>query len=172
MDLHGGRTTCLVSARGQVPPYLHLMRISIPSLPQTQRLLPTVTDVQEAVEQLYQLLDHNRRVLCITGAGVSVGSGISSYRGPNGVYVNKGYRPVYYHEFMHQGAFGDLKRRRLLGAFLLRIPLSSFGPAQCDSPGTSRAAAHEVFGPINHAKRRPAASCGNGLHRWRNVIDS
>lgn len=98
------------------------MRISIPSLPQTQHLLPTVTDVQEAAEQLHKLLDHNRRVLCITGAGVSVGSGISSYRGPNGLYVNKGYRPIYYHEFMHQGAVGDGKRRRYWARSYLGYP--------------------------------------------------
>ena len=133
----------MVSGAGRVLPYLHLMRISIPSLPQTQRLLPTVTDVQEAVEQLYQLLDHNRRVLCITGAGVSVDSGISSYRGPNGLYVNKGYRPVYYHEFMHQGAFGDLKRRRYWARSYLGYP--SVRLAQPN-------ATHQVLAALQHTK--------------------
>lgn len=37
----------------------------------------------------------------LTGAGISVASGLADYRGPNGTYrVNKTYRPIYYHEFV------------------------------------------------------------------------
>ncbi|KKK15959.1 hypothetical protein P175DRAFT_0501625 [Aspergillus ochraceoroseus IBT 24754] len=36
----------------------------------------------------------------LTGAGISVASGLSDYRGENGTYVtNKAYRPIYFHEF-------------------------------------------------------------------------
>jgi NAD-dependent deacetylase sirtuin 4 len=39
--------------------------------------------------------------LVITGAGVSVASGLADYRGTNGTYrVNKSYRPIYYSEFI------------------------------------------------------------------------
>ncbi|KAI0440500.1 silencing information regulator [Xylaria telfairii] len=38
----------------------------------------------------------------LTGAGISVASGLADYRGTNGTYrVNKAYRPVYYNEFLH-----------------------------------------------------------------------
>src|SRR5580700_702936 len=37
----------------------------------------------------------------LTGAGVSVASGLADYRGSNGTYrLNKAYRPIYYHEFL------------------------------------------------------------------------
>ncbi|PNY27065.1 NAD-dependent protein deacetylase SIR4 [Tolypocladium capitatum] len=37
----------------------------------------------------------------LTGAGLSVASGLADYRGPNGTYrVNKTYRPVYHYEFL------------------------------------------------------------------------
>ncbi|KAI9735301.1 MAG: hypothetical protein M1818_006495 [Claussenomyces sp. TS43310] len=37
----------------------------------------------------------------LTGAGISVASGLADYRGTNGTYrVNKTYKPVYYHEFV------------------------------------------------------------------------
>jgi NAD+-dependent protein deacetylase sirtuin 4 len=38
----------------------------------------------------------------LTGAGISVASGLADYRGTKGTYrVNKTYRPIYYHEFLH-----------------------------------------------------------------------
>lgn len=42
---------------------------------------------------------HSQAVL-LTGAGISVASGLSDYRGEHGTYVrNKSYRPIYFHEF-------------------------------------------------------------------------
>ncbi|KAF2965278.1 hypothetical protein GQX73_g8286 [Xylaria multiplex] len=39
----------------------------------------------------------------LTGAGISVASGLADYRGARGTYrVNKTYRPVYYHEFLNK----------------------------------------------------------------------
>lgn len=39
--------------------------------------------------------------LILTGAGISVASGLADYRGANGTYrVNKTYRPIYYSEFI------------------------------------------------------------------------
>lgn len=62
------------------------MRVSIPSLPSGPHLPPTVRSVEQAVEKIEQLLTRNARPLVITGAGVSVDSGIKSYRGENGMY--------------------------------------------------------------------------------------
>jgi len=37
----------------------------------------------------------------LSGAGISVASGLADYRGTRGTYrVNKSYRPIYYHEFL------------------------------------------------------------------------
>ncbi|KOS19053.1 NAD-dependent protein deacetylase SIR4 [Escovopsis weberi] len=38
----------------------------------------------------------------LSGAGLSVASGLADYRGPKGTYrLNKAYRPIYHHEFLH-----------------------------------------------------------------------
>lgn len=43
---------------------------------------------------------HSQTVL-LTGAGISVASGLSDYRGEQGTYRrNKSYRPIYFHEFV------------------------------------------------------------------------
>lgn len=40
------------------------------------------------------------KTVLLTGAGISVASGLADYRGTKGTYtVNKTYRPVYFHEF-------------------------------------------------------------------------
>lgn len=44
---------------------------------------------------------NNAQTVILTGAGISVASGLSDYRGENGTYVrNKSHRPTYYHEFI------------------------------------------------------------------------
>ena len=41
------------------------------------------------------------RTVLLTGAGVSVASGLADYRGTAGTYtLNKTYRPIYYNEFL------------------------------------------------------------------------
>ena len=54
-----------------------------------------MTDEQAA---LADLLRQARRVLIFTGAGISTGSGITDYRGPDGLWKTR--RPVEFREFM------------------------------------------------------------------------
>jgi NAD-dependent deacetylase len=48
--------------------------------------------------RLVQALRTARRILVFTGAGVSTGSGIPDFRGPNGVWKRR--QPVYYEQFL------------------------------------------------------------------------
>ena len=48
-------------------------------------------------------IDHGRfdQTVLLTGAGISVASGLADYRGENGTYMqNKSYRPIYFNEFV------------------------------------------------------------------------
>lgn len=63
-------------------------------------LAPTVEHNQRSLIQ-HSLKLHNGKTLILSGAGISVASGLADYRGNNGTYrLNKAYRPIYYHEFI------------------------------------------------------------------------
>lgn len=49
-------------------------------------------------DELVGLLREARHILVFTGAGISTGSGIPDFRGPNGVWTKRS--PVYFEEFM------------------------------------------------------------------------
>lgn len=54
--------------------------------------------------------------MILSGAGISVASGLADYRGTNGTYrVNKTYRPIYYHEFL---ASHEARKRYWARSFL------------------------------------------------------
>lgn len=87
------------------------MRVSMAALPGGAHLAPTSTDVAEAAGIVARLLTR-RRTAVLTGAGVSVASGLASYRGQDGLYTNPAYSPIFFHEFVRAGAAGVLARQR------------------------------------------------------------
>ncbi|KAJ3132646.1 NAD-dependent protein lipoamidase sirtuin-4 [Physocladia obscura] len=60
-----------------------------------------------AIAQLAAFIrEANGRVAVLSGAGISTGSGIPDYRGPNGVYArNKDYKPIQYNQFVTSHSF-------------------------------------------------------------------
>ena len=52
--------------------------------------------------RLVERIQASRRILVVTGAGVSTASGIPDFRGPGGVWTRR--RPVYYDEFLASDA--------------------------------------------------------------------
>src|SRR6266446_3978624 len=53
-------------------------------------------------EKLSHHLRAGKKILVFTGAGISTGSGIPDFRGPDGVWKKR--QPVYYHDFMRSEA--------------------------------------------------------------------
>lgn len=62
--------------------------------------LPTSSNNSRSASALEQQRSGNGKTLLLTGAGISVASGLADYRGANGTYtLNKTYKPVFYNEF-------------------------------------------------------------------------
>ncbi|CAN6349132.1 unnamed protein product [Urochloa humidicola] len=51
------------------------------------------------VDLLYQFIDKSKRLMVVTGAGMSTESGIPDYRSPNGAY-SSGFKPLTHQEFV------------------------------------------------------------------------
>src|SRR5438270_3874536 len=58
--------------------------------------------MQQDRHKLVQLLRTGQKMLLFTGAGISTGSGIPDFRGPDGVWKRR--QPVYFQDFMNSEA--------------------------------------------------------------------
>ena len=81
-------------SHGEAPPRDYPMRISVPTIPQavlsSATAAKTISPVA-AAERIASFLAPGN-VATITGAGVSVESGIRAYRGSKGRYLNPNYK--------------------------------------------------------------------------------
>lgn len=74
--------------------YHRHMRISVPGVPQAilnAQPVFAVNDIAEALDRLSSFLRAGK-VAVLTGAGVSVDSGLRAYRGEDGRYMNPNYK--------------------------------------------------------------------------------
>lgn len=84
------------------------IRIPYREIVSAVRVLPSeATSLPRAIEALQAFFSAPPKnglpasAAVLSGAGISVSSGLADYRGSNGTYrVNTAYRPIYYHEFV------------------------------------------------------------------------
>jgi NAD-dependent deacetylase len=107
--------------------------------------------MQAAPEKLVGYLKASNRMLIFTGAGISTGSGIPDFRGPDGVWKRR--QPVYYHDFMRSEAARIEHWDYKLEAW------AAFRDAKPN-------ATHEAIGQLEHAGKVEAVVTQNidGLH--------
>ncbi|KAJ7091452.1 DHS-like NAD/FAD-binding domain-containing protein [Mycena belliarum] len=133
------------------------MRISVPTIPLlSTRLPPPHRTIEEAVERVADFL-YPGNVAILTGAGVSVDSGIRAYRGSDGRYMNPNYKPLFYHQLMDESEEGHAFRQR----YWLRSYLGY--PAIRETlPNTT----HFALAALQHARVVPRLITQNvdGLH--------
>lgn len=71
------------------------------SVPTQQTPSPPHPSAAESNHATSALASSRPRTLLLTGAGISVASGLADYRGSSGTYtLNKTYRPIYFSEFV------------------------------------------------------------------------
>ncbi|KAH9995380.1 DHS-like NAD/FAD-binding domain-containing protein [Russula compacta] len=104
------------------------MRLSVPNIPlailsaAALRSTPSVSH-SEAVQRIASFLSSGRAAV-LTGAGVSVDSGVKAYRGKDGRYTNPDYKPIFYQELIEDSARGHSFRQRYwLRAYIGFLPV-------------------------------------------------
>lgn len=132
------------------------MRVSIPTIPHTAKPIPNVT-LPEAIKRLTDFLRGGATTV-LTGAGVSVDSGIKAYRGQDGRYMNPNFQPIFYHELIDETDKGHRFRQR----YWLRSYLG-YPPVKNAVPNVS----HISLAALQHASVVPNIITQNvdGLHQ-------
>ncbi|KAJ7043724.1 DHS-like NAD/FAD-binding domain-containing protein [Mycena alexandri] len=133
------------------------MRISVPSISLLSTRPPAPKrSIQEAVERVAEFLLPGN-VAILTGAGVSVDSGIRAYRGNDGRYMNPNYKPLFYHQLMDESEAGYAFRQR----YWLRSYLG-YPAMRASLPNPT----HYGLAALQHARVAPRLITQNvdGLH--------
>ncbi|KAI1759401.1 DHS-like NAD/FAD-binding domain-containing protein [Hypoxylon sp. FL1150] len=78
------------------------MRIPYTDILASPTIVPkTANSISGAIAAVQEFFSASRSTVVLSGAGISVASGLADYRGSKGTYrVNKTYRPIYYGEFL------------------------------------------------------------------------
>ncbi|KAG1834105.1 DHS-like NAD/FAD-binding domain-containing protein [Suillus variegatus] len=132
------------------------MRISVPTIVGGSGAPRRTISPAAAVERIAEFLAPGK-VTLLTGAGVSVASGIRAYRGKDGRYMNPNYKPIFYHELTDESEKGFVFRQR----YWLRSYLGY--PSVRDAlPNTS----HYAIAALQYASYLPRLVTQNvdGLH--------
>ncbi|KAJ3536958.1 hypothetical protein NM688_g6766 [Phlebia brevispora] len=121
------------------------MRISVPTIPPA--IISSATSTKTisktaAVERIAAFLAPGN-VATVTGAGVSVDSGIRAYRGSKGIYLNPNYKPIFYHELVDPSDKGFAFRQR----YWLRSYLG-YAPVRNAQPNTT----HYALAALQYTK--------------------
>ncbi|KZP19374.1 DHS-like NAD/FAD-binding domain-containing protein [Athelia psychrophila] len=119
------------------------MRISVPTIPLAILSNATTTKVItpfDATNRIATFLGAGNTTV-ITGAGVSVDSGIRAYRGDDGRYMNPNYKPIFYHELVDETEKGYAFRQR----YWLRSYLG-YPPVRDALPNTT----HTALAALQH----------------------
>ncbi|KXN87442.1 NAD-dependent protein deacetylase SIR4 [Leucoagaricus sp. SymC.cos] len=120
------------------------MRITVPGIPQAiLSAVPTAPRISrvEAIDRISTFISPGN-VAVLTGAGVSVDSGIRAYRGHDGRYMNPDYKPILYHELIDRTEKGHTFRQR----YWLRSYLG-YPPVRDALPNTT----HYALAALQHA---------------------
>jgi NAD-dependent SIR2 family protein deacetylase len=122
-------------------------------------LEPVASAIAPAVDRLAEFLEHHRRVLVLTGAGLSTGSGIPDYRDRDG--VRRGKAPVQGPEFRRDEAV----RKRYWARSMVGYPVLS---------RTRPNAGHRAIAELQRAGKLAAVITQNvdGLHQRAGSDDS
>ncbi|KAH9995566.1 DHS-like NAD/FAD-binding domain-containing protein [Russula vinacea] len=86
------------------------MRFSVPNIPTSVLSNSALREAQsvsspEAVQRIVSFLSLGNAAV-LTGAGVSVDSGVKAYRGKDGRYMNPTYKPIFYQELIEDSPRG------------------------------------------------------------------
>ncbi|KAI0314813.1 DHS-like NAD/FAD-binding domain-containing protein [Amylostereum chailletii] len=135
------------------------MRLSVPNIPlallTASRSVPFVSHA-EAIERVSTFLAPGN-VAVLTGAGVSVDSGIKAYRGKDGRYMNPDYQPIFYQQLIEDSPRGHSFRQR----YWLRAYIG-YRPVLTTFPNPT----HYALAALQHASVVPNLITQNvdGLH--------
>lgn len=77
-----------------------LLEFLAPSLSSSEKSRVPQSRISSRLTTSAKGVDQHGKTLLLTGAGISVASGLADYRGTNGTYtLNKTYKPIYFNEF-------------------------------------------------------------------------
>ncbi|CAO2832427.1 unnamed protein product [Amaranthus hypochondriacus] len=75
----------------------------IPDYLRDKKMIPEASPPSnQDIDLLYQFFDQSKKLVVLTGAGMSTESGIPDYRSPNGAY-SSGFKPITHQEFVRSG---------------------------------------------------------------------